>query len=273
VFGWGQGKGLAFFQRFRNKKTMIQPVLLRSVLCVPASDVQALARLSGLKMDAVILDLEGALAPEAKAGARENLRGFFKAGPRGSAKFAIRINGFDTEWGSEDFLAARACKPDAIVLPRVEAPQDIQTASDALAETDAPEDLKLWAMIETPRGVMNLAAIAALGAHGKSRLACLVAGTDGLMLETGAKTRMALTPWLSQIVLAGRAGGLAVVDGLFNGSANQDGFEAECGQARDLGFDGKTLIHPNQIEAANLIFAPPLQVLHAEAHITKGIPG
>jgi citrate lyase subunit beta / citryl-CoA lyase len=247
---------LVFLPRIRDKNCMIRPSLLRSVLYVPGSNQRALAKLATLQMDAVILDLEDAVAPEAKAGARENLRGFFKARPPGSAKFAIRINGFDTEWGSEDFLAARACKPDAIVLPKVESPQDILTASDALAETDAPDGLKLWAMIETPRGVMNLAAIAALGAHGKSRLACLAAGTDGLMLETGAKTRMALTPWLSQIVLARRAGGLAVVDGAYDGAGDQGGFEAECGQARDLGFDGKTLTHPDQIEAANRIFAP-----------------
>jgi citrate lyase subunit beta / citryl-CoA lyase len=245
-----------FLRRIRDKTRMIQSATLRSVFCLPASDERALAELATLKMDAVILDLRDVIEPQEKVAARENLRGFFKARPLGSAKFAIRINGFDTEWGSEDFLAARACKSDAIVLPRVESPQDVLTASDALAETDALDGLKLWAMIETPRGVMNIAAIAALGAHGKSRLACLVAGTDGLMQETGAKTRMALTPWLSQIVLAGRAGGLAVVDGVYDGAGDQDGFEAECGQARDLGFDGKTLIHPDQIEAANLIFAP-----------------
>jgi citrate lyase subunit beta / citryl-CoA lyase len=225
---------------------MIQPAMLRSVLCVPASNPQALATLSALKMDAVILDLADAVAPEAKETARENMRAFFKAKPLGAAKFAIRINGFQTEWGNEDFLAARACKPDAIVLPKVESPQDILIASDALVETDAPDSLKLWAMIDTPRGVMNIAAIAALGTHGKSRLACLP--------ETGAKTRMAIMPWLSQIVLAGRAGGLAVLDGVFNESDDQVGFEAECRQAYDIGFDGKTLVHPGQIEAANSVF-------------------
>jgi citrate lyase subunit beta / citryl-CoA lyase len=245
---------------------MIHPPLLRSVLYVPASNERALAKLATLQMDAVILDLEDAVAPEWKDAARENLRVFFKARPRGPARFAIRINGFDTEWGNEDFLAARACKPDAIVLPKVESPQDILTASDALSETDAPEALKLWAMIETPRGVMDLAAIAALGVHGKTRLECLVAGTNDLMLGTGVKTRAAMMPWLSQIVLAARAGGLAVIDGPFNCFRSRDGLEAECGQGRDLGFDGKTLIHPDQIESANAIFAPsPEEIADAQA--------
>jgi citrate lyase subunit beta / citryl-CoA lyase len=233
---------------------MIHPAKLRSVLCVPASDREAMAKLATFEMDAVILDLEATVAPELKDAARENLRAFFKSKPLHKAKFAIRINSFDTEWGNEDFLAARACKPEAIVLPKVESTQDILTASDALSETDAPESLKLWAMIETPRGVMNLAAIAALGAHGKSRQECLVAGTGNLMQTTGVRNRVAMIPWLSQIVLAARAGGLAVIDGVFEEPSYRDGFDAECGQSRDMGFDGKTLIHPDQIEPANRIF-------------------
>jgi citrate lyase subunit beta / citryl-CoA lyase len=226
------------------------------VLYVPASNERALAKLASLKMDAVILDLEDAVAPDAKEAARENLRRFFKGKPQSSVKCAIRINGLGTQWGSEDLLAARACKPDAIVLPKAESPQDILTASDALSETDAPESIKLWAMIETPRGIMNIAAIAALGAHGKSRLDCLVAGTNDLMLATGAKTRAAMTTWLAQLLVAARAGELAALDGVFNDFKNSAGYEAECATARDLGFDGKTLIHPDQIEAANRMFAP-----------------
>jgi citrate lyase subunit beta / citryl-CoA lyase len=235
---------------------MIHPALLRSVLFVPASNERALAKLASLQMDAVILDLEDAVAPDMKDAARENLRRFFKTRPRSNVTFAIRINALGTQWGGEDLLAARACKPDAIVLPKVESPQDILTASDALSETDAPDSVKLWAMIETPRGILNLAAIVALGAHGKSRLECLVAGTNDLMLATGAKTRAAMTQWLAQILIAARAGGLAALDGVFNDFKNSAGFESEFADARELGFDGKTLIHPDQIEAANLAFAP-----------------
>lgn len=245
---------------------MIHPVLLRSVLYVPASNERALEKLAFLDMDAVILDLEDAVAPDTKDAARENVRRFFKAKPQSNVKFAIRMNGFGTQWGSEDLLAARACKPDAIVLPKVESPQDILTASDALSETDAPDSIKLWAMIETPRGIMNLAAIAALGAHGKSRLECLVAGNNDLMLATGARTQTAMGPWLAQILIAARAGGLAALDGVFNDFRNSAGFEAACADARDLGFDGKTLIHPGQIAAANRVFAPTgEEVAHAIA--------
>jgi citrate lyase subunit beta / citryl-CoA lyase len=243
---------------------MPHPLLLRSVLYVPASNERALAKIATLNMDAAVLDLEDAVAPQAKEVARENLRRYFKTCPASQARLAVRMNGFGTKWGNEDFLAARACKPDAIILPKVESPQDILTASDALAETDAPDSIKLWAMIETPRGVMNLAAIATLGAHGKSRLECLVAGSNGLMRATGARTRAALTAWLAQILIAARAGGLAALDGVFNNVGDIDGFEAECAQARDLGFDGKMLIHPDQIEGANRLFAPgPLEVENA----------
>jgi citrate lyase subunit beta / citryl-CoA lyase len=234
---------------------MSQTALLRSVLYVPASNEQALLKLSGLEMDAVIIDLEDAVAPEEKAAARENLRAFFKTNTRGHAKFAIRINSLQSEWGIEDFLAARACKPGAIVLPKVETPQDIMAVSDALAETDAPASLKLWAMIETPRGLSNLASIAALGADEKSRLECLVADTNDLMLATGLKTRAAISLSLSQIALAARAGGLAALDGVFHELKNVEALESECLQARAIGFDGKTLIHPDQIDLANRVFA------------------
>ena len=128
--------------------------------------------------------------------------------------------------------------------------------TDALNETDAPGSLKLWAMIETPRGLMNLAAIAELGLRTGPRLECLVAGTNDLALETGAKTRTAMQPWLSQLVLGARAGGLAVLDGVFNDFRDAAGFAKECELARNGGFDGKTLIHPDQIFEANRAFAP-----------------
>ena len=235
---------------------MLHPPLLRSVLYVPANNEKALAKIVSLSMDAVIFDLEDAVAPETKEGARENLRRLFKTRPATNAKLVIRINALTYDWGEEDLLAARACRPDAILLPKVETPQDILSVTDALNETDAPDSLKLWAMIETPRGLMNLSAIAELGLRTGPRLECLVAGSNDLALETGAKTRSAMQAWLSQIVLGARAGGLAVLDGVFNDFRDTAGLAKECELARDSGFDGKTLIHPDQISEANRAFAP-----------------
>ena len=235
---------------------MLHPALLRSVLYVPAVNEKAMAKIASLAMDAVIFDLEDAVAPELKDAAREYLRRLFKTRPATKAKLIIRINTLTSDWGAEDFLAARACRPDAILLPKVETPQDILSVTDALSETDAPDSLKLWAMIETPRGLMNLAAIAELGLRTGPRLECLVAGTNDLALETGAKTRPAMQTWLSQLVLGARAGRLAVLDGVFNDFHDIAGLTKGCELARDSGFDGKTLIHPDQIAEANRAFTP-----------------
>lgn len=231
----------------------------RSVLYVPATNARALAKIPTLACDAVIIDLEDAVAPEAKAEAREVMRGFFRDRPQGGPEMVIRINALDGEWGTEDLLAARACRPDAILLPKVDDPRDVLEADDALDQTDARPALRLWAMIETPRAVLNLGPIAALGRNPAARLACLVAGTNDLVKETGVAAtadRRHLVPWLSQIVLAARAGGLVALDGVMNDFSDAEGFLAECRHGRDMGFDGKTLIHPSQIGPANDIFSP-----------------
>jgi citrate lyase subunit beta/citryl-CoA lyase len=166
-------------------------------------------------------------------------------------------------------LAARACRPDAILLPKVDTPRDVLDANDVLDQTDAPAALKLWAMVETPKAMLNLGAIAELGRDPSARLECFVAGTNDLVKETGVLAtadRRYLMPWLMQTVLAARAGGLDVLDGVSNDFRDMEAFARECGGARAMGFDGKTLIHPAQIGPANAVFSPSgAEIAEAEA--------
>jgi len=229
----------------------------RSVLYVPASNAKALAKLAELACDAVIFDLEDAVAPGEKDTAREALREHFKANPAARQERVIRINPLASEWGTEDLLAACACRPDAILVPKVNTPRDIQDLDEALDDADA--ELKIWAMIETPKAILNLGPLAELGRDRGARLACFVAGTNDLAKEIGLKAtadRRYLAPYLAQIVVAARAGGIDVLDGPCNDFQDLTAFAAECAQAAGHGFDGKTLIHPAQIATANIAFAP-----------------
>ena len=231
----------------------------RSVLYVPAVNEKALAKLASLDCDCVVVDLEDSVAPSRKAEARERMAAFFAARERDGKEMVIRINALSGEWGGDDLLAARACRPHAILLPKVETARDILEANDVLDEADARAGLQLWAMVETPRAMLNIGAIAALGRDRAARLACLVAGTNDLARETGIRVtpdRRWLMPWLMQMVLAARAGGLDALDGVGNDFSDLDAFAAECAQGRDMGFDGKTLIHPAQIGPANAAFSP-----------------
>lgn len=242
-------------------KTAMQtkPRLRRSVLYVPAANERAMAKLASLACDAAIFDLEESVAPEEKAAARESLRRFFAEQADARCERIIRINPLAGEWGAEDLLAARACKPDAILLPKIDTPRDILEVNDALDEMDARPELQLWAMIETPGAMLNLGPIAELGRDRGARLACLVAGTNDLVKETGIRAtpdRRYLMPWLMQMVLAARAGGLDVLDGVSNDFRDMEAFARECEEARGMGFDGKTLIHPAQVELANAAFSP-----------------
>jgi citrate lyase subunit beta / citryl-CoA lyase len=241
----------------------------RSVLYVPASNAKAMAKIDSLPCDAVIFDLEDAVAPEEKLSARESLRRFLADRPKDRFERIIRINPMASEWGTEDLLAARACRPDAILLPKVDTPRDILDADDALDQADAPPSLRLWTMVETPRAILNLGPIAELGRDAAARLACLVAGTNDLAKVTGVSAtsdRRYLLPWLLQMVLAASAGGLDVLDGVSNDFRDLDAFEQECEQARSIGFDGKTLIHPAQIGPANAAFSPSAtEIQEAEA--------
>ncbi|MEI3852285.1 MULTISPECIES: HpcH/HpaI aldolase/citrate lyase family protein [Ensifer] len=237
-----------------SKSTEHHPVRLRrSVLCVPADNARALAKVAELATDAAIFDLEDAVAPERKVEARAALVQHLTAN-RPDCEIVIRINALGSGFGQDDLAAVLAANPDAILLPKVESPADIQAAADWLTENDAPETLRLWAMIETPRGVINAPLIAETGRTFGGRLDCFVVGLNDLRKDTGVPDRPGrpyLIPWLMQILLAARGGGLDVIDAVFNDFRDADGFDEECRQGRDMGYDGKMLIHPAQIGPAN----------------------
>lgn len=231
----------------------------RSVLYVPASNEKALAKVASLDCDCVVVDLEDAVAPSHKEAARQHLAAFFGAREKDGKEMVVRINALSSPWGADDLRAARACRPDAILLPKVETARDVLDADDLLDEAEARRSLWLWAMIETPRAMLNIGAIAEFGRDRSARLACLVAGTNDLAKETGIRVtpdRRYLMPWLAQMVLAARAGGLDVLDGVMNDFSDPQTFARECEEARNMGFDGKTLIHPSQIGPANAAFSP-----------------
>jgi citrate lyase subunit beta/citryl-CoA lyase len=231
--------------------------LRRSVLFVPASNERAVAKSETLACDAVIYDLEDAVAPAVKEEARERLRNHFQAHPESGHERVIRINALSSEFGAEDFLAARACKPDAILIPKVDVPSDVTDVADMLAETDAADTIRLWAMMETPKAVLNAAKIAESGETPGARLDCLVVGANDLAkdLRLPGGGRDALKPLMMELIVAARAFGLDILDAVFNAFRDEEGLAAECGEAAAMGFDGKTLIHPAQIEAANDAFA------------------
>lgn len=243
----------------------------RSVLYVPASNDKALAKIATLTCDAVIIDLEDAVAPADKVAAREKLAAIFASRPKRRCEMIVRVNALSSEWGNDDLLAAAKFEPDGILLSKVATPRDILEVGDVLDDNFAPDSVRLWAMIETPKAMLNIGAIAELGRDPASRLNCFVAGTNDLVKETGilaTPDRRYLVPWLMQMVLAARAGGIDMLDGVSNNFRDLDAFARECTEAAAMGFDGKTLIHPAQIEAANRAFAPAPDAL-AEARAVK----
>ncbi|HEY1837730.1 MAG TPA: CoA ester lyase [Rhizomicrobium sp.] len=231
---------------------MIRP--RRSVLYMPGSNARALEKAQSLAADALILDLEDAVAPEAKEMARAQVCDAVKAKGFGKREVVIRINALSSQWGAADLTAAAAAMPDAILIPKVSRPQDLGEVETHLTGTKASA-IALWAMMETPLAILNAGAIA--GAGGK--LACFVMGTNDLIKEfRGQHTqdRQNLSAALGICVAAARAYGLAVIDGVYNDIADAQGFLACCQQARAFGFDGKTLIHPSQLAPCNEVFAP-----------------
>ncbi|MFC5387699.1 HpcH/HpaI aldolase/citrate lyase family protein [Aquamicrobium segne] len=235
----------------------------RSVLYTPAANDRALSKIGRLSCDVIVIDLEDSVAPSEKAAARQKLATIFSARPQ-HVEMAVRINALSGTWGADDLAAAISCKPDAILLPKVKTPHDILEAGKLLDRADKDMKIALWAMIETPKGLLNSATIAELGCDPASRLTCFVAGTNDLAKETGvtlADDRRYFLPWLMQMVLAARAGGLDLIDGVYNDFYDVEGFARECRQAANMGFDGKSLIHPAQIEAANIAFAPSAEAL------------
>lgn len=214
---------------------------------------------TSLACDSVIFDFEDAVSPEKKQTAREKLHAFLSGPARPRREIVIRINDLDSQWGKEDLKIAVACKPDAILIPKVDGAQSILAVERSLATINAPREIKLWAMIETPRAFLNARDITDHALEPSSRLACLVVGPNDLAKETritAGKDRANLVPLLLQVVLTARAGRLSVLDGVSNNFRDLDQFALECQQGRDLGFDGKTLIHPAQIESANRVFGP-----------------
>ncbi|WP_159952065.1 CoA ester lyase [Rhizobium sp. 18065] len=243
--------------------------LRRSVLTVPAINRRALDKVAGLDCDAVIFDLEDSVAPEKKDEARANLLAFLEKTDLGHRERIIRVNGSDSAFFRDDMDAVLACMPDAVLLPKVEDPDAVQSVADLIGESGAAEGLRVWAMIETPRGILNAAAIASAGRTADSRLDAFVVGLNDLRKATGvpaAAGRSYLVPWLMQVVLAARAYGLDVIDSVSNDFNDLAAFAAECSQGRAMGFDGKMLIHPAQIAAANTAFGPSAEDL-AEARL------
>jgi citrate lyase subunit beta / citryl-CoA lyase len=227
----------------------------RSALYMPGSNARALEKARSFDADVLLLDLEDAVAPAAKEQARRQVVAAVVAGGFGPREVVLRVNGASTPWGADDLAAAARSGADAVLLPKVESAEEVARAEAALRHAGAPDTLTLWAMIETPRGVLAAPSIAA----SSRRLACLVAGTSDLVKDLGARHtpgRTEVLTSLCMIVLAARANQLACLDGVHLDLADEAGLAAACRQGRDLGFDGKTLIHPKTIEAANRAFAP-----------------
>jgi citrate lyase subunit beta/citryl-CoA lyase len=231
----------------------------RSALFIPGSNYRALDKAATLDADVLILDLEDSVMPEGKRDARAAVSAAIGVRAYGRREVVVRVNGLDTPWVASDIAAATAARPDAILVPKVSRIEDIRRTRAALSAAEAPSDIKIWAMIETPLGVLNAATIAAQSPGPGYQIGALVIGTNDLAKETGARLtegRPVFLPWLAQILAAGRAYGLGVLDGTYNDIDDKAGLRAECEQGRDLGMDGKTLIHPNQIPIANEVFSP-----------------
>ena len=227
----------------------------RSVLYMPGSNARAIEKARAIPADAVILDLEDAVAPDSKDTARQQVVDAVTARGFGKRDVIVRINGLSTTWGEADLAAAIGAKPDAILAPKISTLADLHALEERLVRHRADPAIALWAMIETPLAILNIAALAGAG----GRLACFVMGTNDLIKELrGQHTpdRSNLHAALGLSVAAARAHGLAAIDGVFNDIQDVDGFEKHCHQAKSFGFDGKTVIHPTQVDACNTIFAP-----------------
>ena len=227
----------------------------RSVLYMPSSNERALEKAKTLAVDALILDLEDAVAPDAKEQARENACSAVRSGEYGRRELTIRVNGIGTQWHDADLRAACAAGPDGIVVPKVGSADEVRSLVAAMEAAVAPEHTALWAMVETPRAMLHCEEIAAAS----DRLTVLVMGTNDLTKELHAESvagRAPLLTGLSLCLLAARATGTVILDGVYNDVKDAEGFVAECAQGRELGFDGKTLIHPGQVDACNAAFAP-----------------
>lgn len=228
----------------------------RSVLYMPGANERALEKAKSIDADALILDLEDSVAPDSKIAGRENVCAAVRSGEYGHRELAIRVNSIGTEWHDDDIAAASAAGPDAILVPKVESAAQVLELVAKMEAAGAPASTQLWAMIETPKALLHAEEIAA--AH--DRLTVIVMGTNDVVNETyglhvPGRNPVVLTS-LSWTLLAVRAAGKVIIDGVYNNVKDPEGFDAEARQGREMGFDGKTLIHPNQVEPANVAFSP-----------------
>lgn len=226
----------------------------RSVLYMPAANTRALEKARSLPADSLIFDLEDAVAPDAKHEARANAVAAARSGGYGRRELTIRCNALSTPWGADDIDAIATSSAAAVVVPKIESVDELDAVAARLDGAGAPRSMTIWAMIETPRAIID---IDHLASH--RRVSVLVMGTNDLLRELRAQSvpgRHPLLPALARSLLAARAGGIVILDGVYNDVRDLDGFRAECVQAAEMGFDGKTLIHPDQVAIANEVWAP-----------------
>src|SRR5215469_16973073 len=241
----------------------------RSVLYMPGSNARALEKARDLPADVLILDLEDAVAPEAKATARGLIKKAVQQG-FGDREVLVRINGLDTRWWVDDLHAVAECRPDAVLVPKISDPHQLQDLAARIVDMGTDPHIRVWAMMETPLAMINVREIAAAALDSETRLCGFVMGTNDLAKDTRARIvpgRLPMLPWLMSCLAAARAFGLDILDGVYNDLGNAEGFAEECRQARDFGFDGKTLIHPRQIEPCNEAFSPTPEEVEAARKI------
>ena len=241
----------------------------RSVLYMPAANARALEKARSIDADALIFDLEDAVAPDAKETAREGACAAASSGEYGYRELTIRCNGLDTPWGRDDIAAAGAVAPSAVVIPKVSGAADLAAVAGLLEAAGAPESTRIWAMIETPAGIANAREIASF-----DRTDAVVMGTNDMAKELRATItpdRAALVPHLATCLVAAREAGVSALDGVYNDIRDADGFAAVCRQGANLGFDGKTLIHPSQVEPCNEAFSPSLDELDFHRRVMEAL--
>ncbi len=239
----------------------------RSVLYMPAANERALEKAKDIEADALIFDLEDAVAPDAKELARDQACSAASSAEYGKRELTIRCNGLDTPWGRDDVLAAAAAAPAAVVIPKVDGPEYLDEISSLLEAGGAPPSTQIWAMVETPTGILNVNQIA-----NHERMSVMVMGTNDMAKELRASItadRQSLLPYLAMCLLSARAAGVSILDGVFNDIKDESGFQSVCMQGAQMGFDGKTLIHPSQVEPTNKIFAPSLDELEFHQRVIE----
>ena len=239
----------------------------RSVLYMPAANERALEKAKDIQADALIFDLEDAVAPDSKEVAREQACAAAASSEYGNRELTIRCNGLDTPWGKVDVLAAAAAGPAAVVIPKVDGSSYLDEISELLNQGGAPSSTQIWAMVETPIGILHVEEIAR-----HERMSVMVMGTNDMAKELRASItadRQALLPYLAMCLLSARAAGVAILDGVYNDIKDESGFKDVCVQGAEMGFDGKTLIHPNQVAPTNEIFSPSLDELDFHRRIIE----